>query len=80
MANHEFRSTGRTVRRIARYVVDLLAAPGVPLKIMDHFDNFNSHREVHHRVKTHLKMLGVEFTEDVVALTISVKPIRKKRK
>lgn len=78
MANHEFRATGRTTRRIARYVVDLLAAPGVPLTIMDHFDNRNSHREVQHRVETHLKMLGVDFDSDGNNLTITVKPIKKR--
>lgn len=78
MANHEFRSTGRTTRRIARYVVDLLAAPGVPLTIMDHNDLHNSHRTVHHSVQTHLKMLGVDFLADEVKLTITVKPIKKR--
>ena len=78
MANHEFRATGRTVRRIARYVVDLLAAPGTPLMIMDHFDNRDSHRQVHHCVQTHLKMLGVDFDKDDLALTITVKPIKKR--
>lgn len=71
-------NSGRTVRRIARYVVDLLAAPGVPITIMDHFDNRDSHRQVHHSVKTHLKMLGVDFLEDQHALTITVKPIKKR--
>ena len=80
MANHEFRATGRTVRRIVQYLRDLLAAPGVPLRIMDHFDNHDSHREVHHRVQSHLKMLGVNFDADGMALTITVKPIRKRRK
>lgn len=78
MANHEFRATGRTTRRIARYVVDLLAAPGVPITIMDHFDRYESHRQVHHCVQTHLKMLGVDFDKDEHALTITVKPIKKR--
>lgn len=80
MANHEFRSSGRTTRRIVQYLRDLLAAPGVPLKIMDHFDNPNSHREVAHRVEQHLKFLGVQYDYDSHAVTITVKPIRKKRK
>ena len=80
MADHSHRASGRTTRRIVQYLRDLLAAPGVPLKIMDHFDNHNSHREVQHRVEHHLKFLGVDYVSDEHALTITVKPIRKKRK
>lgn len=80
MANHEFRRTGRTTRRIVQYLRDLLAAPGIPLKIMDHFDNRDSHREVQHRVEQHLSMLGVAHDSDTNALTITVKPFKVKRK
>lgn len=80
MADHQFRRTGRTVRRIARYVVDLLAAPGVPLTIMDHFDNRDSHRSVQHQVSQHLKFLGVDHEVDTQSLTITVKPMKAKRK
>lgn len=77
MANHEFRRTGRTTRRLVAALAQVLNRVGDWVEIMDHHDLRNSHLSLAADVSTHLKMLGVDHERDQTK--IRVNPLRKKR-
>lgn len=77
MANHEFRSTGRTVRRVVASLNQLLTRVGSWVEIIDHNDLRESHLTLAKRVSDHLKMLGVDHDHDQTK--IRVNPIVKRR-
>lgn len=76
MANHQFRRTGRTTRRIIASLKQVLDSPGTWISLMDHHDLQASHLAFAHTVSTHLKMLGVDH--DLDRTKIRVHPIRKR--
>jgi hypothetical protein len=76
MANNEFRSTGRTVRRAAQFLQQALAKQGDWVTVQDHNDLEDSHRSLAQQVSGLLEMLNVNH--DVDKSRVRVKLLRKK--
>ena len=77
MANHEFRSTGRSTRRAFSTAMQALNNVQTWITCIDHNDLLDSHRTLAQDVSSLLSTAGV--AHEVDGNRIKVKPIKKSR-